>query len=464
MSFLGKLFGKQGKPAEPQAGADGTATLAGLAEIPLEGFDDPGKAIRFGYTVILVGLGLFTLWAIFAPIDEGVPAQGVVVVESRRKVISHLTGGTVASVHAQENQAVQENSVLIVLDATRSQTALDTLLNEYAAAAVKLARLMAEQSGSAQIDYPEDLRQLIAQLGRKDLFIGQEQLFHVRQQALGSEQSILREGLAASQIQASGARQQLVARTQQATLLRQEIASNRQLVEEGYAPRNRLLEQERQLAEISSSTSDLQTRVAREGSASAEIRLRLLQRRQEFLKEVETQAADVRRELANLNERIKDARADLDRTIVRAPASGHVLAMAPLATGTVVTPGMKLLEIVPDGDRLLLDAQLPVSVINRVHAGLETDIRITSFPDLPNLVLPGRLLSISSDRHEPPTGQPPYYLARVEVLPAGMAKLGGRQLRPGMSADVVIKTGERSFMAYLMSPITRQLFSAFKEP
>lgn len=464
MSIFTRLFAKRGKVVEPPVEADGAATLAGLTEIPLEGFDDPSKAIRFGYNTIIVGLGMFTVWAIFAPIDEGVPAQGVVVVESRRKVISHLTGGTVASVQAQENQAVKEGSILVVLDATRSQTALDTLLHEYAAAAVKLARLMAEQSAATRISYPDDLRQLVAQLGRQDLFIAQEQLFNVRQQALGSEQSILREGLTASQIQATGARQQLAARSQQAALLRQEIASNRALVEEGYVPRNRLLEQERQLAEITSSTSDLQTRVAREGSASAEIRLRLLQRRQEFLKEVETHASDVRRELANLSERIKDARLDLERTTVRAPASGHVLAMAPLAAGTIITPGMKLLEIVPEGDRLLLDAQLPVSVINRVHVGLETDIRITSFPDLPNLILEGRLLSISSDRHEPPTGQPPYYLARVEVLPAGMAKLGGRRLLPGMSADVVIKTGERSFMAYLMSPITRQLFSAFKEP
>lgn len=420
--------------------------------------------MRFGYIVIFFGLGFFFVWALFAPIGEGVPAQAALVSESKRKVVSHLTGGTIASVHVQENQSVKEGSILMTLNSSRVQTALDTLLNEYAAASAKLTRLTAEQAFASRVEFPEELHNLVTQIGRQDILTANEQLFRIRQQAFESELNILQASLTASQITASGARRQIDARTLQADLLRQEIAGNRDLVEQGYAPRNRLLEQERQLAELASTTSDLQTRVAREASSGHEIRLRLLQRRQEYLKEIETLAAEARREIANLGERIKDARLDLERTTVRAPVSGQVIAMMPQAAGTIITPGAKLLEIAPADDRLLFDAQVPVAVINRVSAGLETDIRINSFPDTPFLMLEGRVLSVSSDRHEPPTGLPPYYLARVEVLPEGMARLKGKQLRPGMNADVVIKTGERSFMAYLMAPITRKLFGAFKEP
>lgn len=431
----------------------------------LEGFEDPGPAIRFGYRIIVLGFGAFIVWAVFAPIDEGVPAQGVVSVESRRKVVSHLTGGTVTSVHVHENQLVEAGSVLLMLDPTRAKANFDNLQNEYVAAAARLARLIAEQNFADRITYPDDLRLLVGQIGREDIFQSQEQLFRVRQEALESEQSILRQTLASSQIQTSEVRQQLAARQQQSALLRQELASNRQLVDEGYAPRNRLLEQERQLADLASSTADIQARIARESSAVAETRLRILQRRQEYLKEVENQGIEARRELASLTERLKDARLELERTTVRAPVTGQVMAMQAQAPGTIVTPGMKLLEIVPQGEKLVLDAQVPVQVASRVSPGMDTFIRFTTFPNIPMLIVPGRVLSLSPDRHEQsPTAPQPYYLARVEVTPEGEAKLGNHHLRPGMTADVIIKTGERSFMAYLMRPFTKQFFSAFKEP
>lgn len=433
-------------------------------EISLEGYDDPGPAIRFGFRVIIFGLGAFVVWAFYAPIDEGVPAQGVVVVESQRKVVSHLTGGTVANVQAKENLSVKAGDILLTLDTSRLNTALDMVLNEYVNSWARLVRLTAEQAFSTKLEFPEELRRQIDELGRNDILVAQEQLFLVRQQSYRSEQSILREGLNASKIQATGAKEQLVNRARQIELLQQEIDANRTLVDEGYTPRNRLLEQERQLADLATSSSDIRTRLAREASASAEIQFRLFQRRQEYLKEVETQASETRRELSTLGERLKDARQDLDRAVVRAPTSGQVVSMTPLTPGTVVTAGAKLMEIVPEGDRLLLDVQIPVYVIARVHAGLEADIRISSFVDAPGLIIEGRVLSVSSDRREQPNTPQPYYLARVEVTPAGVEKLGIHRLRPGMTADVVVKTGERSFMAYLIAPIKRQLFQAFKEP
>jgi protease secretion system membrane fusion protein len=215
---------------------------------------------------------------------------------------------------------------------------------------------------------------------------------------------------------------------------------------------------------LNSVTSELEARIAREGSTSAEIRLRELQRRQEYLKEVETQATETRREAANLAEKLKEAESDLERMTVRAPISGQVVAMVAQAPGGVVAPNSKLMEIVPTAEKLLIDVQVPITAANRVKVGLETDIRISSFPDSPILIIAGRVQSVSSDRHEPPPPTPPYYLARVEVTPEGIAQLQGKRLNPGMSTEVVIKTGERSFMRYLLDPITRRLFESLKEP
>jgi multidrug efflux pump subunit AcrA (membrane-fusion protein) len=122
------------------------------------------------------------------------------------------------------------------------------------------------------------------------------------------------------------------------------------------------------------------------------------------------------------------------------------------------------MEIVPADEKLLIDVQVPVTAAARVKVDLETDIRITAFPDTPTLLIQGRVQSVSSDRFEPPAPSQPYYLARIEVTKEGIEKLQGRQLRPGMSTDVVIKTGQRSFMKYLMDPITRRFFESFREP
>ena len=430
----------------------------------LDELDNPRNAIAFGYAVIFFGLVLTALWAILAPLGEGITATGVVVVESHRKTISHLTGGTVSAVKVRENQTVKEGDILLELDPVRSQSARDTVLHEYIAAVAKQTRLSAEQASAARLVFPEDIVAFAAQLGREDLLKAQEQLFHARQSAFKGELAIFQESLVASRIQAAGARNQLYARRQQVESLRKELESTRPLVEEGYTPRNRLLEQERQLAELTSVTSELEARIAREGSSGAEIRLRELQRRQEYLKDVETQVTETRREVANLSERLKEAVADLDRMTVRAPLSGQVVAMTAQAPGVVITPNSKLMEIVPVGDKLLIDVQVPITAASRVKVGLTTDVRISSFPDTPALVIEGRVQSVSSDRHEPQPPTPPYYLARVEVTPEGVAQLQGRKLRPGMSTDVVIKTGQRSFMTYLMDPISRRLFESLKEP
>jgi protease secretion system membrane fusion protein len=458
-SWWRRVLGRQTVPDSSSPGDNGAEAASTLDEL-----DDPRSAIAFGYSVIFFGLGLTGLWAVFAPLGEGITAPGIVVVESHRKTISHLSGGTVSVVKIRENQTVKEGDILLELDPARAQSARDTVLHEYIAAVARQSRLAAEEMSVAQLKFPDDILAYAKQLGREDLLRAQEQLFKARQSAFKGELAILQETLVASRIQATGARNQLYARRQQVESLRKELESTRPLVEEGYTPRNRLLEQERQLAELTSVTSELEARIAREGSSGAEIRLRELQRRQEYLKEVETQATETRREVANLTERLKEAIADLDRMTVRAPISGQIVAMTAQAPGVVITPNSKLMEIVPVGDKLLIDVQVPITAASRVKVGLETDIRISTFPDTPSMVIQGQVQSVSSDRHEPQPPTPPYYLARVEVTADGIAQLQGRQLRPGMSTDVVIKTGQRSFMKYLMDPISRRLFESLKEP
>jgi membrane fusion protein, protease secretion system len=444
------------------------ATARPSGESTVDDLDDPSDAIRFGYQIIFLGIGLFAVWATMAPLGEGIPAPAIVTVESKHKTITHLTGGTIAQVHLSEHEMVRQGETLIEFKSERAQTAYDTAMLEFVSASARLARLEAEIEGSNEVSFPEEIERFADQLERTDLLRAQQKLFRARVESMRSEVAVLSETLIASRAQADGLRSQLVAKRTQQRSLSAELDAQKPLVESGYTARNRYLEQERQLAEMGSVISDIAARNAREASTAAEIRLRILQRRQDYLKEVETQTAETRREVASLSERLKDAKLELDRTIVHAPISGQIVSLMPLSPGVTVPPGAKLMEIIPTNDRLLIDAKVPATAASRLAVGLDTDIRVSSFPDTPSLILNGRVISVSSDTQEPPPGSgplaTPYYLARVEVTPEGLIDLEGRQLRAGMSVEVVIKTGERSFLKYLLDPITRRTFSALKEP
>lgn len=427
---------------------------------------DPRSAIIFGNAIIFGGIVLFLAWASVAPLDEGVPAKGVVVLESLRKTVATLNGGTVSSIRIKENQKVAEGEILLTLDDKKPQMGYDLIAQDYVSSWAQLVRLLAEQAGESNLVFPEELVRYASQIGSDDLLTAQEQLFRSRRRALENELSITRENIAASAGLASGLRQQLVARQHQLELIQQEVDSIGPLVDKGYSSKNQFLELQRQQADLRSTTSDLQSRLARELSSASELRLRLIQTRQTFIRDVEAQLAETRRSVASLSERVKDAHTDLEKTVIRAPVSGQVISLASHNPGSIVVAGSKILEIVPDDEQLLLDAQVPVNIIDKVNPGLKTDVRLNAFPDQPQMVVEGVIESISSDKHEakPGMGEQPYYLARVKLTPKGIEELHGHQLRPGMSADVVIKTGERSLLTYLMAPLTKRVFTAFQEP
>lgn len=427
-------------------------------------WEEPSEAVSFGHWAIITALVGFMAWAFLAPLAEGIPASGVVAVESKHKVVTTLAGGVIKSVHVGENQTVKEGEVLIIFDDVRQRANADAAEKEYAAAAVKLARLEAEQANREVIIYPPDVRPYLDTPWGMALAQAQESLFMTRRRALESERAILQETLAATQSMVRGARAQLESRNQQAASLKEEIGGLKSMVSDGYAPRNQLLDRERTLAEINSISSDLHASVARGISNSAEIRLRQIQRQQEFLRDVDAQITDSRREIGTLVEKVKAAREELDRTIVRAPVTGQAVRLEGLNSGSSVAPTSRLFEIIPSGDRLLIDASIPTHIGNTLQPGLIADVRISAFPDDPQLVVEGAVLSVSSDRHVDSGSGTAFYLARIQITRNGLAQLGKRRLQAGMPVDVVIKTGERNFITYLMTPLLRRMSGALHEP
>jgi len=426
--------------------------------------DTRGPA-RLGFWVLVVGFGLFLAWAAWAPLDEGVVAPATVSVEMRRKTIQHLQGGVIKEVAVGEGQRVRKGDTLVVLDDAAVRASFETIRQNYLAQRALESRLLAEATGKAAIDFHADLQ-------RADDAVAQ-QLMAVQRQVLASRQAALRAEMAAGQQsitgyenQAAGLEQMLASRRQQAQIQSRQLTSLQALSAEGFAPRNQALQMEQQQAELNASMTDLQTNTQRARSAALEVRLRLTQRQQEYLREVSGQLAEVRKEVQANQEKLVAVSAELGRMVITSPVDGQVVGLAlAQAGGGVATPGQKLMDIVPEGETLLLDAKVPPQVIDRIKAGENAEVRFSSFADSPTLVVHGRLVSLAGDAmsEQVGAGVVTYYLARVELTPEGVKALGGRNLQPGMPAEVLIKTGERSLLTYMLHPLIKRVAAAMTE-
>lgn len=426
---------------------------------------DERVGIRFGLTILVVGFGGFLLWASLAPLDEGVPTPGVVAVESKRKTVQHLTGGIVEKILAKEGQAVKEGDVLVKLNDTKIHAERGIARNEYLTNLAVQARLAAERDGARKLAFPTELMQEAGERSAiTQVMALQVKLFETRRGALEGEIGILNENISSLHEQINGFNALQQAKETQLKLLEQEADGMRSLVKEGYVPRNKLFEVERNIASLQGSRSEDLANLARAKSSIAELKLRILQRTQEFRKDVESQLTDVQKNVASLRDRLNALEEELRRSDIRSPVEGVVVGLAIHTEGGVIAPGAKIMDIVPKGDTLVVETQIPTHLIDKVKRGLPADVHFTALSRTATPVVVGKLDTISADRLEDPTGRvPPYYSARVVVSPDEMTKLGDQEVRPGMPVDVVIKTGERTFLNYLMKPLVDRVHLSFTE-
>ena len=425
---------------------------------------DTRAVARTGLLVLALGFGGFLLWAALAPLDEGVPTQGMVTLDTKRKMVQHLSGGIVKEVLVQEGQQVKEGQALLRLDGAVAKANFEAVRQRYLGFRAMQSRLFAEQAGSGEIDFHPDVKAALNDPLIKQQVSTQQQLIQARRAALAADLQGIEESMQGLKEQLGSYQNILVQRRSQLALLTEELTNTRGMVKEGYAPRNRQLELERMVAESNAAIADLTGNSLRVTRQVAELGQRSLARKQEYRKEIETQLADVTREVQSDAEKFVAVTADLDRMEIKAPANGQVVGLSVQTVGAVLQPGQKLLDVVPDQQTLLLEAHIPPHLIDKVQAGLMADIRFNSFAHSPQLVVDGKVMSVSGDLlSDPQQPQFSYYLARVQVTPAGMKTLGARQMQPGMPAEIVIKTGERSLLTYLLHPLTKRMAASMKE-
>ncbi|BBT14031.1 metalloprotease secretion protein [Metapseudomonas otitidis] len=422
---------------------------------------DDHRPARLGRWLVLAGFGGFLLWAALAPLDKGVAVSGSVVVAGHRQAVQHPTGGVVARLLVHDGEAVSAGQVLLTLDATRPRAERDTLRQQYRDAQAAAVRLAAETEGQAQLRFPPSLP-----ADDPDMQASQalhQQLFASRREAQRLQQAALREGLAGARAHLAGLESAQRYRREQRQALLQQLQGLRGLAQEGYIPRNRLLENERLLAQLDGELGEAVGAIGHARQQVQELGWRERQQAEEYRRDLHQQQVDNRLRLGELASRLASAEFELAHTEVRAPVAGTLVGLAVFTPGGVIAPGQQLMEVVPRDAPLLVDARAPVELVDRLRPGLPVELLFAAFNQSSTPRVPGELVLVSADRLLDEQTREPYYQVRIRVSEDGARQLAGLDIRPGMPVQAFVRTGERSLLNYLFKPLADRLHLALSE-
>jgi HlyD family type I secretion membrane fusion protein len=418
---------------------------------------------RIGLLVLAGTFGVAGVWSTVAPLSSAVVAPGAVKVETDRKKIQHPEGGVVTEILVRSGSRVQAGDVLVRLDATKAGSGFGAVRGGRDLALATQARLEAERDGRA-IRWPKALKERMGEPQVADTLRAQQELLEARRNSLAGEVGIINEQIGALRNEITGLQSQARSKLSQAASLQRDLDGLAELQAQGMVEKTKVRAIERDITRLNGERDEILARIAQARTAITEKELRRFQVRKSFSEEVVAELKKVQAEGFELLEREGAARRQLDLTELRAPVAGTVTDMRVHTAGGVVAPGEVLMELVPSNDRLIVEARVLPQDVDRVTVGLPAGIKLHAFNTRTTLELPASVSYISADAVVDPRNDMSWFTVRLEVPPQAMKDAGGdRQVMPGMQADVFIRTGERTFLRYLLQPLLASFDKAYRE-
>lgn len=454
---LFKKLTRQASASAQTPPADGAVERFGRVDT------DDQRIGRCGMKIVLVGFGGFLLWAALAPLDEGVTANGTVIVASNRQTVQHLTGGSIEKLLVGEGDVVKKGQPLIQLNDTEARSQMGSTLAQFISARAIEDRLLAERAGLPSLVFSDELNALASDARVAQAKQLQTQLFNTRRDGLRNELKAQDENINGLQQQLHGFQGVKAARAEQSKWQDKELEGIRELAAGGYVPKNRLYQLERGAAELRGELADTIANIGRVQDSIAETKLRRIARQQDYQKEVESQLTDIQKETGALRDRLTAQRYVVANSTIRAPIDGLVAGLKVHTIGGVVQAGQALMDVVPTSQPLLIEAAVDPAMSAKVRTGLLVDVTFPALNQQTTPVIPGVVATFSADRLLDPKSGMSYYLAQVKVTPAGMKLQGEQPVKPGMPATIVIRSGERTMLRYLLKPVMDRMNLAFKE-
>jgi HlyD family secretion protein len=416
-----------------------------------------------GLRVLLVVGLLAGGWAALVPLAGAVVVPGSLVVESNVKAIQHPTGGVVAEIPVHNGQRVAPGDLLLRLDATQAQASLQMVSKQLDEVRSRIARLIAERDGLAQLEVPAELMARSGEATVKTLLASEQSLFKARASARRSQMDLLQSRVSQLNEEIAGLDSQVESKSKQLELIAGELSGVQDLYDKRLVPLTRLTTLQRERARIEGERGQLVSAIAETKSKIGEAQLQIVRLDQDFRTDVVKELGETQGKEAELVERGVAARDLLDRIEIRSPTSGLIHQLSTHTIGGVIRAGDTIMEVVPDMETLQIEARLQPNDIDQARMGQKAFIRFSAFNQRVTPQLSGTVSYVSADTSRDQQSNAPYFTVRVTLPDEERRRLAGLQLVSGMPAEVFMQTGSRTMMSYLLKPITDQLQRAFIE-
>lgn len=422
------------------------------------------QIIRNGLIVLFLAFGCFGSWAAFAPLHGAVVAQGQIKVENSRKTIQHLEGGIVDQILVNEGAEVRSGQPLLTLENARVTAEVAVLQDQIDIASAQLARLEAEKTQSSEIKFPDSLMRRQQDSKVISILEGERKLFHTHRTILNNQISLIHNEISESSREKAALESQVNATNQSIQFLQDELTLNEGLAAKGFVSAPKLLEFKRSIAQQRSVASESMADIERAHQKSSELKLRIANLQDEYVKRAADELKQTQEKLFDLNERLRIPNDQLTRQTIQSPVSGRVVALKVHTKGGVISPGQPIMEIVPTNSDLLIEIRINPQDIEEVHTNMLTEVRLTAYKQRETPLLKGKVSYVSADSLIDDTTRQPYFLAHVVIQSDSLKQLNSNiSMYPGMPAEVYIMTKERTALEYLLEPILETLRHSMRE-
>jgi HlyD family secretion protein len=416
-----------------------------------------------GYTSILLLVGVFGGWAAYSDIRGAVIAPATIVVESYSKRVQHKEGGLVSKILVKDGDRVTAGQPLITLDPTDSRAELAIVENSLDELQVKKARLEAQRDGLTELSLPESIETKKADAKIAAIINGQLKLLQSTAESLKGKREQLKQQVAQLKEQIGGIDAQVVSKRDQTKLIKEEMASLKKLEAKGLVPKSRVLAMEREQSRLEGETGELRASKAAAQNRIGEVQLRELQLQEDIRTEALTELRDTEAKIAEFGERRGALSSRVGRTSIAAPITGTIYQLAVHTEGGVIGAGDTLMLIVPEGDDLVLQAQVSPNDIDQVQQGQTAQVRFPGFNSRLTPEVSAKVQQVAADVSRADANSPPFYGVRLVIAAKELEKLGDNKLKPGMNAEAFIQTDARTPLSYLLKPLVDQFARAFRE-
>jgi HlyD family type I secretion membrane fusion protein len=421
--------------------------------------------IKVGVRLLIIIFVFIGVWSAVAPLDSAAIASGQITLLSEKKTIDHLEGGIIQSFAVEEGDFVEKGAILLSFDDTKARASWEIQTIQYNTALARLARLQAERDDKDHVTFSESILAQKNLPAIAEIIDSENNLFLHRKNSLKGQESILKKRANQFEEEIVGLEAQKAAGELQLSLINEEVDVVATLVEQGKAIKPRLLGLQRQAAQVSGQIGEYTALKARARQSIAEAELNIIKLKDDFLSDNSSQLSETQLQLSDLHERITAAEDILNRVVIKAPTSGIVTGIKYHTVGGTVPPGQPIMDLVPQDDEKIVVARVAVQDIDVVRRpGLKAQVRLSAYRQRQVPAIDGIVTSISPNTFTDPNTGIPYYEARITLNKETIDSLEENiELIPGMGADVMIVTGSKTPLRYLMDPILSSTNKAWRE-